>query len=144
MDVVSPDFVTGSRLADEHTHLLGNVAPNISVSRLPAEARELALVMDDPDAPLPHGCTHWLRYGIPAADGLITSELLPHRHGVNGFGSRGYDGPKPPIGHGVHHYYFWVYALSRPVIGEPDRVKFLTEYAPYILDMNRVVATYSR
>jgi phosphatidylethanolamine-binding protein (PEBP) family uncharacterized protein len=46
-------------------------------------------------------------------------------HGPNSVGERSYCGPNAPIGHGIHHYYFGVYALATEVHGEPTREVFL-------------------
>jgi Raf kinase inhibitor-like YbhB/YbcL family protein len=144
MKVTSPDFEPGGRLDDRHSFGSENVAPRIVVSDVPEGTRELALILHDPDAPLPHGFTHWLRYGLPAHAGEISSDAVAHRDGVNEFGKRGYGGPMPPVGHGPHHYFFWVYALSEPVAGEPGRLQFLDEYADRIVAQARVVGVYSR
>src|SRR5690606_40888630 len=52
-------------------------------------------------------------------------------------------GAAPPAGHGVHHYYFWVYALDTRVAGEPTLEEFLTSYGDHVIEQNRVVGTYS-
>ena len=53
-------------------------------------------------------------------------------------------GPQPPEGHGLHHYYFWIYALDTKVIGEPSREEFLEKYADNIIEQNRIIGTYQR
>ncbi|HLU98416.1 MAG TPA: YbhB/YbcL family Raf kinase inhibitor-like protein [Thermobifida alba] len=58
-------------------------------------------------------------------------------------GGRLPDGAAPPAGHGVHHYYFWVYALDTRVAGEPTLEEFLTSYGDHVIEQNRVVGTYS-
>jgi Raf kinase inhibitor-like YbhB/YbcL family protein len=104
------------------------------------------MICHDPDAPVPHGFTHWTLYGIPAD----TTEIVgpdadaTYRPGHNDFGAVGYGGPQPPEGHGTHHYYFWVYALGRAVEGTPSRLEFLEAYGDDILEQNRVVGTYER
>jgi phosphatidylethanolamine-binding protein (PEBP) family uncharacterized protein len=103
MKVTSPDFASGERLAERHAMDGGNEPPSIAVAGVPTDAVELALIVHDPDAPLPHGFTHWVRYGLPAADGTLTSDDVPHRDGENTFGLTGWSGPQPPAGHGVHH-----------------------------------------
>jgi Raf kinase inhibitor-like YbhB/YbcL family protein len=71
----------------------------------------MALVVDDPDAPV-GTFTHWLAWGIdPAGSGLAEGERAP-REGRNDFGQTGYRRPCPPRGHGSHHYFFRLYALS--------------------------------
>jgi Raf kinase inhibitor-like YbhB/YbcL family protein len=78
---------------------------------VPAAARELALIVDDPDAP-GRVFTHWLAWGIsPASTGLGEGEAAP-REGRNDFGAAGYRGPCPPVGHGPHRYVFTLHALE--------------------------------
>lgn len=140
--LTSPDIAHGERMADQFAGQTGSVAPRMVVTGVPSGAVELALVCHDPDAPLPHGFTHWTLYGLPAGDGVIDENAgFP---GPNDDGGVGYVGPFPPHGHGEHHYYFWVYALSRPVEGEPSRDDFLHLYADAVVGQARLVATYSR
>jgi len=141
--VSSPEFAPLGRLEDRHANNKGNEQPALHFSGVPAEAVELAVICHDPDAPLPDGFTHWVLYGLPPS----TVELPPNaddrfRPGPNDFGNAGYGGPQPPPGHGPHHYYFWVYALSRPVEGAPSRRDFLDDYRDAILEQNRVVGVY--
>ncbi len=140
----SPDLEHLARLDDRHAHAMGNQAPRLTISGVPEGTAELAIICHDPDAPLPDGFTHWTLYGIPAD----TTELGPDaddtfRPGPNDFGETGYGGPAPPPGHGTHHYYFWVFALSRPVEGAPSRRGFIESYADAIIEQNRLIGTYS-
>ncbi|MGO1256235.1 MAG: YbhB/YbcL family Raf kinase inhibitor-like protein [Microbacterium gubbeenense] len=140
--VSSPDFANRTRMPDALTADFGSTAPVIEVTGVPAEAVELALVCHDPDAPMPLGFTHWTVYGIPADATRIAGDT--GRQGVTSAGESGYFGPQPPVGHGDHSYYFWVYALSRRVEGEPTSDEFLHDYADDILEQNRIVGYYSR
>jgi len=81
------------------------------VTDVPEGTRSFALIMDDPDAP--RGTfTHWLVYDIPVDGGSLRAEAGTAI--ANSFGKSGYGGPCPPPGHGVHRYFFSVYALDRP------------------------------
>jgi Raf kinase inhibitor-like YbhB/YbcL family protein len=143
--ISSPDFDDGGRLGDRHTYEKGNVAPRLAIRGVPEGTRELALICHDPDAPLPDGFTHWTLYGIPADVGELGPDAdATYRAGPSDFGKSGYGGPAPPPAHGDHHYYFWVYALRRPVEGTPSRREFLDAYADAIIEQNRVVGVYSR
>lgn len=117
--------------------------PTLDVAGVPAEAIELAMICHDPDAPIPRGFTHWTVYAIPPGTDVIGRDG-PGRDGPNSLGESGYTGPNPPSGHGVHHYYFWVYALDRQVSGTPTREEFLEQYGESIVEQNRVVGTYTR
>ncbi|WP_405218580.1 YbhB/YbcL family Raf kinase inhibitor-like protein [Agrococcus sp. Ld7] len=140
--ISSDDIVAGDRIPDRFTADFENALPSLTVTGVPAAAVELAIIMHDPDAPLPQGFTHWTAYGIAPRDGVIDTDAL--RTGPNTPGDKAWSGPQPPVGHGQHHYYFWVYALSRAVSGEPSREDFLADYADAIIEQNRFVGTYSR
>ncbi|WP_167044170.1 YbhB/YbcL family Raf kinase inhibitor-like protein [Salinibacterium sp. ZJ454] len=144
LTVASPHIDNLSRIPDSFTADGGNLVPTITVSGVPAEAVELALICHDPDAPLAHGFTHWVVYGLPARNGVIDTSQPQVRSAASGTGQPGWFGPQPPLGHGDHHYYFWVYALANAVEGEPTREEFLAAHADDIVEQNRLVGTYSR
>lgn len=140
--ISSDDLEPLTRIDPKHAAEGENLPPALTISGVPFEAKELAVIVHDPDAPLPFGFTHWTLYGIPAED----QELNPAsvRIGPHGGGAPGYTGMEPPVGHGQHHYYFWVYALDRQVEGEPTREEFLQRYANNIIEQNRFVAHFER
>lgn len=145
LKISSQDFAPNGPMDDRHSKDGGNESPTLVVEGAPQGTVELAVICHDPDAPLPRGFTHWLLFGIPADIGEIGPGADdPYRSGFNDFGDAGYGGPRPPEGHGEHHYYFWVYALSRPVEGAPSRPEFLDRYADAILEQNRVKGVYQR
>jgi phosphatidylethanolamine-binding protein (PEBP) family uncharacterized protein len=90
----------GAQIPRRYTCDGANIAPEVRASR-PSGARDLALVMTDPDAP-GGGFVHWTRWGS-------------HREGTNSFGTTGYSGPCPPKGARPHHYVITFYALRRPL-----------------------------
>jgi Raf kinase inhibitor-like YbhB/YbcL family protein len=141
--ISSTDFDRCGRLDARHAYDRDNEAPTLRIEGVPDGTVELALICHDPDAPLPDGFTHWALYGIPADTteiGAGADETF--RPGPNDFGGEGYGGPQPPPGHGTHHYYFWVYALSAAVEGNPSRREFLDRHGHDIIEQNRVVGTY--
>lgn len=140
--IESSDFAPLGPIPEEFSGYGANRAPALTFSGAPEGTVELALICHDPDAPLPHGFTHWTVYGIPAD--ATTLDASAARVGPNGLGEANWSGPMPPAGHGVHHYYFWLYALSRPVSGEPTREEFLDGYADAVIEQARVVGTFER
>ena len=83
---------------------------------MPAEARSVALVVSDPDAP--RGTfLHWLLTGLPAAGkGLPEGGAPPGaREWPNSGRSARWVPPCPPSG--THRYFFGVYALDSQVVG---------------------------
>jgi len=140
--ISSPDIAPLSRIPDEFTKDGGDRVPRITVTGIPEGTVELTVIVHDPDAPMPRGFTHWVMHAVAPAERVdVTPES--GRPAPNSTGETGYVGPYPPAGHGEHHYYFWVYALRRPVEGAPSREQFLDEYADDIIEQARFVGTYS-
>ena len=103
-----PDFALESSAFD-HAQAIPNrytcdgedLSPPLRWANVPDEARSLALLVDDPDAPS-DVFTHWVAWGLdPGAGGLGEGEAAPSE-GRNDFGTVGYRGPCPPPGHGRH------------------------------------------
>jgi Raf kinase inhibitor-like YbhB/YbcL family protein len=69
-----------------------------------------------------HPTVSALPEGIDTRDRLLLPVSLDQ--GVNSFGTVGYSGPMPPIGHGRHHYHFILYALNSP-LGIPPKGDYL-------------------
>jgi Raf kinase inhibitor-like YbhB/YbcL family protein len=144
--VTSPDLVADGPIADRFSGYHEEQTPTLVVTGLPAGTVELALVCHDPDAPRPSGFTHWVVFGIPAEEGVTVGPDAAERYrlGPNSRGERSWAGPRPPAGHGLHRYYFWVYALARPVDGAPSRDQFLVRHGDDVIEQARLVGTYER
>ncbi|MEX2540716.1 MAG: YbhB/YbcL family Raf kinase inhibitor-like protein [Trueperaceae bacterium] len=148
MKLTSTAFEPHGRIPARHTGEGEDVSPPLAWEGAPAEAASFALICHDPDAPLvksgSYGFVHWLLYGLsPDTTGLDERTELGVM-GHNDFGRNGYGGPKPPAGHGTHHYYFWLLALERELNLDPgfELSNFLQKVEPHILGMNRLVGTY--
>lgn len=99
----------------------GNQSPQLEWKNAPAGTRSFAVTAYDPDAPTGSGWWHWVAYNIPASvttlasnAGAPTAGLMPANvvQGRTDFGSTGFGGACPPVGHGVHRYQFTVHALK--------------------------------
>jgi Raf kinase inhibitor-like YbhB/YbcL family protein len=102
ISVRSSAFQAGGAIPKKYTCSGDEVSPPLSWSGVPSGTRELALVVDDPDA---GGFVHWVLAGIDPGVSAIAEGNVP-RGAVEV--SR-YKGPCPPSG--THHYQFTVYAL---------------------------------
>lgn len=141
--ISSPDFANLGRIPVNFSADGGNDTPTIEISGPPEGTVELALIVNDPDAPLPQGFTHWVVYGIPVDTSTLDLNAPGVRQAPNGAGSASYFGPQPPAGHGDHHYYFHLYALKTPVENEPSREEFLEKYADSVIEQARLVGLFS-
>lgn len=116
LQITSSAFLEGEMIPTQYSCDGPDVSPDLSWSGIPEGARSLALICDDPDAPM-GTWVHWVLFNIPvSADGL-PAEIPPDaalengaRHGTNDFSRLGYGGPCPPGG--THRYYFKLYALD--------------------------------
>lgn len=93
-----------------------NVSPPLEITNIPEEARSLALIMHDSDAPVAGGWTHWVLFNIKVeAKVAIKERKIPEGaiEGITSFDTQGYGGPCPPSG--THHYEFRVYALDSEI-----------------------------
>ena len=112
MKITSPSFQEGGSIPEKFSKNGQNVSPELRIEGVPAEAMSLALIVDDPDAPV--GLfTHWLVWTIDPKITQIAEGRAPSGavQGKNDFGEIGYGGPQPPSG--THRYYFKVFALDR-------------------------------
>jgi Raf kinase inhibitor-like YbhB/YbcL family protein len=141
----SSAFEHGAAVPRRHTCDGEDVSPALAWSGVPEGTRALALVVDDPDAP---GRTflHWLAWGLePEAGGLEEGEAAPVE-GTNDFGSTGYRGPCPPLGHGPHRYFFRLHALgvSVDVRAGADRDELERAIRDHQLGTAELMGTYER
>lgn len=114
--LTSSAFQAGGLIPAQYTCAGPNGSPPLAWTDVPAAAKSLALIVDDPDAP--RGTwVHWVVYDLPPATkelpaGVPAQEAITGggRQGKNDFGQVGYGGPCPPSG--THRYNFKLYALN--------------------------------
>jgi Raf kinase inhibitor-like YbhB/YbcL family protein len=142
----SPAFANHEPIPARHTADGENVAPALEWSGVPDGTAAFAVVVHDPDAPLVDGFTHWVAYGIPGDARGLREGGGDAVEGVTSRGDSGYRGPAPPPGHGVHHYYFWVYALDEDLGLEPglERRALFERIEDHVIEQARLVGTYER
>ncbi len=157
MQLRSSAFSPGQVIPTRYTGEGADMSPPMNWSNLPAGTKELALIVDDPDAPREEPWVHWLIYNLsPEVAGLpeavpqkLSLEKIPGaRQGRNSFETLdiGYRGPMPPKGHGVHHYRFRLYALDAALDLEPglEKRQLLEVIEGHVLETAELVGTYQR
>lgn len=111
MKLTSPVFNDGGYIPVKYTCDGENVNPPLEISGVPENAKSLALIVDDPDAPA-GDWVHWTLWNIPPQTKNILENNIPAGaiEGKTDFGRPGYGGPCPPSG--THRYQFKLYALD--------------------------------
>jgi Raf kinase inhibitor-like YbhB/YbcL family protein len=136
--------------------IITDVSPPLAWSGVPADAKSLVLIVDEPDAtdevfdePLPKGAwVHWVLYNIPPSASALPEGVrqLPAGtlEGVNSWGQTGYRGPCPHRG-SPHHYFHRLFALDLVLadLGRPSEAK-IWEQPSRIIAQAGLVGTYQR
>ena len=165
--VSSTAFKNGEAIPADYTADGRNQSPPLAWTGAPSGTREFALILDDPDAPMPQPFVHWVIYKIPgnrAPDSLTLCRWeAPSRvpavagalQGTTGFAmfakpggappDPGYRGPAPPPGK-PHHYTFKVYALNAPLDAKDGMTKddLLKAMEGKIVGQGEIVGLYER
>ncbi len=149
--VSSPAFADGARIPEPHAGADGR-SPPLQLSSLPPGTREVAVLCEDPDAPMPRPFVHWVVLGIAPELGELEEGLPPSsaplasgvQQGRNTMRRYGWFGPTPPPGHGVHHYHFQVFALDRrlDVRAPVDRARLVEAMRGHVIGFGELVGTY--
>lgn len=122
------------------------VAPPLDWTAPPAGTAELALIVEDPDAPTPQPFCHWLVWGLAPQRGQLLEGEVPPRVGKNSFGNSEWLPPDPPTGHGPHDYVFQLFALDisldlMPGAGRGDLIEAMEGH---VLAAATLTGTYAR
>ena len=122
-----------------------DLAPELAISGVPEGAKELVLIVDDPDAPM-GTWVHWLVYNLPANSSAIDAKKLPQeaKQGITDFGRVGWGGPCPPGG--THRYFFKLYALDKNLDLEQGLTKLQLEKAikESVIEKAELIGLYKR
>ncbi len=129
-----------------------NISPPLEWSNVPLGTKELVLIMQDPDAPLPRPVVHLIVIGIPSdlqgvPEGSLKPETNPPFRFGRGFrGHIGYAGPRPVRGHGPHRYVFQIFA-ARQQLDLPEKADLETviaQMADVLLARGKLTGIYER
>lgn len=146
MLITSPSFNHNQNIPPKFTCDGGNHNPQLNISHVPADAKSLVLIMDDPDAPS-GTFTHWLVWNIDPKTEVIKEESVPPGavEGPNGASKIGYIGPCPPDGK-PHRYFFKLYALGESLLVEelPNKTMLEAFIKDHLLEKAELIGTYER
>lgn len=151
MQLTSTAFTDGAAIPAKYTCDARNASPPLRWSGVPAGAKSLALIVDDPDAPS-GTWVHWVLYDLPASASELPEDVAKSQYvaggakqGLNDFRHLGYGGPCPPHGK-PHRYFFKLYALDSLLELKPGVTKKDVESAmeKHLLAQAQLMGTYQR
>jgi len=148
--ITSPAFEDGGMIPSKYTCDNRDISPPLQWESPPATTKSIALICDDPDAPM-GTFVHWVLFNLPA-DTAGLDENFPNdetledgtRQGTTDFGRTGYGGPCPPSG--THRYFFKVYALDIAIDTVPvaDKPSLLEAMQDHIIAQGQLIGKYKR
>jgi Raf kinase inhibitor-like YbhB/YbcL family protein len=143
LSVNSSAFENNKVIPAKYTCDGDDVNPPLTIEGVPEGTKTLALIVDDPDAPM-GTWDHWIVWNIPATTSKIAENTVPGTEGMNDFRRRSYGGPCPPSG--THRYFFKVYALDVKLDLSPTSRKRDVEKAMqgHVLAEGELVGLYRR
>jgi hypothetical protein len=151
IELTTTAFVQGQPIPSRHAYEHQDLSPALQWSGVPSATKSLALICDDPDAPM-GTWVHWVLYDLPPTttglpEGLPkTPELASGaKQGVNDYQKIGYGGPCPPPGK-AHRYFFKLYALDVKPDLKPELTKkdLLKAMEGHVIAEGQLMGTYQR
>ena len=148
--ITSPAFGDGGMIPAKYTCDGANISPLLQWEAVPEGTVSVALICDDPDAPM-GTWVHWVLFNLPAdtkelPEKFPDDETLPDgtRQGLTDFGNTGYGGPCPPSG--THRYFFKIYALDSKIdiVSIVDKPELLKAMEEHIIGQGQLMGTYKR
>ena len=145
MNIISARFKNGEEIPKEFTCEGDNFNPPLTFSDIPQNTKSLALVVEDPDAPVGIWY-HWLLYNISPETSHIGEHSKPDGaiEGLANGGTPGYEGPCPPNPQ-AHRYIFTLYALDQmfQLSKDTDVPKFREVVNGHIIEQTTLMGIYN-
>ena len=148
--ITSSAFAEGGMIPSKYTCDGADVSPPLQWDAVPEGTKSIALISDDPDAPM-GTWVHWVLFNLPAQtrelpENVPPDETLPNgaKQGITDFGRVGYGGPCPPSG--THRYFFKIYALDTELQIDTGAGKrgLLKAMEGHILGQGQLMGKYKR
>lgn len=148
--ITSSAFDENAMIPAKYTCDGEDISPPLEWDNVPEGTQSIAIIADDPDAPM-GTFVHWVLFNLPG-DTRQLPENVPTKgtldngavQGITGFGRTGYGGPCPPSG--THRYFFKIYALDTKVelTSSAGKSQLLEAMAGHILGQGQLMGRYSR
>ena len=145
MKISSTAFANNQQIQAKYTCTGDNVNPPLEFSDIPAQAKSLVLIVDDPDAPS-GTWVHWTIFNMSPSLTHIAENTKPESgiEATTSFGKQSYGGPCPPSGN--HRYFFKLYALDTtlPLDKTADKKAIEQAMQGHIVDEAQLIGLYSK
>ena len=143
MTLTSPAFAQDEAIPLQFSCDGDDISPELAWAGIPEGAASLALILDDPDAPV-GTWDHWLLFDMPPDLEGLPQGGTAGTDGNNSWNRTGYGGPCPPGG--THRYFFKLYALDTILDLPAGTAKAALEAAMegHILGQTELMGTYTR
>ena len=138
-------FSNNAKIPVKYTCDGEDVSPPLEISEIPNGTKTLAIISDDPDAPM-GTWVHWVVWNIKVEGKTLKIEEGQKIgiEGKNDFKNLGYGGPCPPSG--THRYFFKIYALDidLDLVAGSTKAQLESAMKNHILAKIELVGLYSR
>lgn len=150
MQITSAAFKDGQGIPKKYTCDGEDVSPPLEWTPGPDDTKTLAIICDDPDAPM-GTWVHWVVFNIPGDTVKLPENVPPEREmnngaiqGMNDFQKIGYGGPCPPSG--THRFFFKIYALDIKLDLPAGATKshLMIAMEEHVLEQAHLMGTYRR
>lgn len=144
LQISSPAISDGATIPNEFTCSGKNQSPPLSWTDVPSNTKSLALLVEDPDAPV-GTFVHWVVYDISPGTTGVKPGVSNGKEGLNSAGKAAYMGPCPPPGN-PHHYHFRLFALDTnlAVEAQPNVQAVRTAMQGHIIQSADLVGIFGR
>ena len=148
--ITSSAFKDGGLIPAKYTCDGADVSPPLQWDVVPEGTKSIALICDDPDAPM-GTWVHWILFNLPAKTKELAENIPPERslpngakQGINDFHKIGYGGPCPPGG--THRYFFKLYALDTELDLQAgaNKSQLLKAMEGHIVAQGQLIGKYKR
>ncbi len=148
--ITSSAFKEGGLIPPKYTCDGADISPPLQWDAVPEGTKSIALISDDPDAPV-GTWVHWVLYNLPPDTKELTENIPPDenlpngaKQGITDFRRIGYGGPCPPSG--THRYFFKIYALDTvlELPPRPGKSDLVNAMEGHILAQGQLMGKYKR
>jgi Raf kinase inhibitor-like YbhB/YbcL family protein len=148
--ITSSAFAEGGMIPAKYTCDGADISPPLQWDAVPEGTKTVALISDDPDAPM-GTWVHWVLFNLPPDVKELPENVPPDEtlsngatQGTSSFQKIGYGGPCPPSG--THRYFFKLYALDAELDldASANKARLIKAMEGHIIGKGQLMGKYKR